>query len=273
MDNKQNKTKVNRILYVSLVLILCAMAIIIAITSSVNRARRDAASTTAPDMTSSSPSFTSSPGTTSAPQITRGPDTTAEMPTGLTPSSGDSSEKTNDSDDTRGDDPVTPGDGNYNVTEPAKPTLPTFSVPVAGSISKGHDKDTAVYSITMDDWRVHLGVDIACREGDTVRAAADGTISQVWKDPLMGTCVSISHDGAGVSVYKNLAPELPESVTVGAKVKSGEAIGKVGESALLEVAEEPHLHFELSVNGVPVDPMDYFAPESVSTSLDLSRDE
>lgn len=273
MDNKQNKTKVNRILYVSLVLILCAMAIVIAITSSVNRARRGSASTASPDVTSSLPALTASPGTTSAPAATRGPDTTAEMPTGLTPHSDASSEKTNDKNDARGDDPVTPGDGNYNVTEPAKPTLPTFSVPVAGVVSKGHDKDAAVYSITMDDWRVHLGVDIACREGDTVKASADGTVSQIINDPLMGTCVSVSHDGGGVSVYKNLDPELPESVTVGKKVSSGQAIGKVGESALLEIAEEPHLHFELSVNGVPVDPMDYFAPESVETLLSVVSDE
>lgn len=266
MDKKQKNAKVNRILYVSMVVVLCALAVVVAITSGVMRARRDAALTTAPDETSAPPSETKTSGTTAAPTGTKAPDTTADKPTGLNP-------EKNSSPETTGKDVVTPGDGNYNETEPPKPTLPTFTVPVRGSVSKGHDKDTAVYSLTMDDWRVHLGVDIACGEGDTVTAAADGTVSQVWKDPLMGACVSIAHDGAGVSIYKNLDPDIPESISVGKTVKAGEAIGKVGESALIEIAEEPHLHFELTVNGIHVDPMDYFSKESVSTSLTVLTDE
>ncbi len=255
MDNKQTKARVNRILYVSMVLLLCALAIVIAVTSSVNRARREQAETTSGNDT------TLSPTTTRAPETRPRPDTTASKPTGL------DAPDTTGLPDTTGPSVVTPGDGNFENTDLPTPTLPTFYAPVKGTVAKAHDKDTAVYSATMDDWRVHLGVDIACNENDKVGAAADGTVSQIWTDPLMGRCISLSHNGGALTIYKNLDPEIPESLTVGSAVKAGECIGLVGDSAIVEIADEPHLHFEMTVDGIHVDPMEYFSPSSIATSL------
>ena len=254
MDNKQKNAKVNKILAISLTVLLCAAAVIAAIATTQNRAKTDGVTTTAP------------PVTTRAPELTRAPITTNAPETTSTPSGLDVPDTTSPPETTG--TVVTPGDGNYDddVDLPA-PALPTFSVPVKGSVSKGHDNMTAVYSATMDDWRVHLGLDIAAAEGSDVKAAADGTVSQVWDDPLMGKCVSIAHTGAGVSIYKNLDPELPVGITVGARVSAGDVIGAVGESAIIEVADEPHLHFELTVSGEHVDPMEYLDPASVKDML------
>lgn len=250
MDNKQKNTKLNRIIYVSLAVLLVAIVTLAAISGALNRTRKKPPETAGPSET------TVSPVTTAAPVTRPTPDTTQKAP---------GTADTTAIPDTTG--AIVPGDGNFEDVDLPTPTLPSFSVPVKGRIAKPHDNMTAVYSATMNDWRVHLGVDISTSIGADVRSSADGTVSQVWDDPLMGKCVSISHTGSGLSIYKNLAPELPASVTVGARVSEGDIIGAVGESAIIEIADEPHLHFELTVGGVHVDPLDYFDPESVSTSL------
>ena len=89
---------------------------------------------------------------------------------------------------------------------------------------------------------------------------------------MMGTCVSIDHGNDVVTIYKNLDEALPETIAAGKTVKAGDAIGVVGESALEELAEEPHLHFEMMVSGEPVDPLSYLAEESVSASLTFDEE-
>lgn len=145
--------------------------------------------------------------------------------------------------------------------------LPEFVAPAVGLVTKGHDTDTLVYFNTTDDWRVHKGIDISCALGDAVMAAADGKVTSIEESPLMGTTVTLSHNGGAVTVYSNLAPQLAEGIEVGSEVKCGATLGCVGESSMLELAEEPHLHFEMTVNGEWVDPMDFITEESKSASL------
>lgn len=148
--------------------------------------------------------------------------------------------------------------------------LPSFTLPVNGSLIKSHDATTQVFSNTMQDYRVHLGVDIATEANAPVAAAADGTVMQVWEDAMMGQCVAIKHGGDACTIYKNLSETLPENIAEGAEIKAGETIGYVGESAMVEIAEEPHLHFEMTVGGLAVDPLEYFEEEAVAT---LSEDD
>lgn len=133
-------------------------------------------------------------------------------------------------------------------------SLPTFTLPVLGDISVDYSDTVLVFSQTMNDYRTHLGVDISASLGSDVVAVADGTVTNVWNDPFMGTCVSIEHSGNAISIYKNLDPVVKEGIIIGASVKSGDVIGAVGESAMNEIAEEPHLHYELKVDNKHVDP-------------------
>lgn len=161
-------------------------------------------------------------------------------------------------------------------TEPQKPanttpqetpdTVPELKLPVSGTLSQKHSVDVQVFSQTMQDYRVHLGIDIATAEDAEVFAAADGTVSRIWEDPMMGTCVAITHSGDCITVYKNLAKELAEGLAKGTQVKQGQLLGKVGDTAMLEIAAEPHLHMEMTVKGLQVDPLDYFSA-SVLASL------
>ena len=160
--------------------------------------------------------------------------------------------------------------------QPQEPTPPAedaeqdllpkrFLLPVSGVLQKKHDADLQVFSDTMCDYRVHLGIDIGTMEGATVSAMADGVIAQVWEDVSMGQCVAVKHGGDAFTIYKNLASTLPENVKVGAAVQAGDVIGTVGESAMVEVADAPHLHLEMTVGGLQVDPTDYLDEDAMAT--------
>ncbi len=172
--------------------------------------------------------------------------------------------------------PVDPGTTNPpadNTPAPDKPTggeesnPPVYLCPVSGTVNRRHDTETLVFSDTMGDWRIHTGTDIACSLGDTVEVTADGTVQEVWDDAMMGKCVSVSHQNGVVSIYKNLADVLAEGIEAGATVKAGDAIGQVGETALSELADAPHLHFEMTVDGKPTDPLSLLSKDSIETSI------
>ena len=136
--------------------------------------------------------------------------------------------------------------------------LPSFTLPVSGTLTSKHDPELQVFSPTMNDYRVHLGIDIQTAENAPVYASADGKISKIWVDTLMGYCLAVEHSGDCVTIYKNLGATLPEGIAEGVSVRSGQLIATVGNSAMVEVADEPHLHFEMTVADLAVDPLEYF---------------
>ena len=81
----------------------------------------------------------------------------------------------------------------------------------------------------------------------------------------MGYCIAIEHSGDCYTIYKNLSKEIPEGISEGAKVRSGQLIASVGDSAMVEIADEPHLHFEMTVGDLSVDPLKYFDEKSLET--------
>ncbi len=162
------------------------------------------------------------------------------------------------------------------VTEDIKPTdTPPekdwsklkVMMPVQGVIYKRHDLTNAVFSLTMNDYRVHQGIDIECIAGDSVMACAYGTVMAAGYDPFMGYTIVIDHGDGLISTYKNLADTFAEGIYEGATVYAGQALGAVGESAIIEISDEPHLHFEMTLGGKLIDPMtmlDYDEDTSVS---------
>ena len=149
-------------------------------------------------------------------------------------------------------------------TEAPANLIPEFSSPVAGEVLNPHSDTVPVFSITMNDYRTHTGVDILASPGEAVMAAADGVIGAVYEDPMMGTCMTVVHSGGAVSTYKGLYSTLPEGIVQGASVTKGQIIAAVGDTALAEIAEEPHVHYELSIDGAAVDPCLYITFDAVS---------
>jgi len=153
-----------------------------------------------------------------------------------------------------GNDSEETPDQNVNV----QPDPPTYTMPVAGDVMKPFSNDILVYSQTMNDYRVHNGVDLTCAVGTPVKAFTDGIVSQIYEDPLMGQTIVIDHGENTKSIYQNLSAEFPSNIAVGTEVSEGQVIAGVGETILIECAEEPHLHFEVMVGENHVDPMTYF---------------
>lgn len=162
----------------------------------------------------------------------------------------------------------TPDKGEDDKKEDEKPKVLTFVSPVVGEITKGHSLDTPVFSDTLQEWRVHTGIDISADEGSSVYASAEGTVTRVYSDPFLGKSIEISHEGGITSVYSNLDSSV--AVKEGDSVKCGTLIGYVGDTSLSELADEAHLHFAIKVEGVSVNPLDYISEDSKKASLGIN---
>ena len=224
--DKMKNTKVNRSSFIMAVALLAALIVIISVTVASNRSKKNQLPTPDTDSVSESTSDTSSESETDAP-------TETEKPTETTP----------------------------------KPQnkLPTFSLPTSGTLTAKHDPELQVYSNTLNHYRVHLGIDIQTEENAPVYAAADGKIEKIWKDDLMGYSIAVSHNGDSYTFYMNLSDQLPDGIKEGASVRSGQLIANVGNSAMSEIAEEAHLHFEMTVADLAVDPLAYFSEEDIKS--------
>lgn len=124
--------------------------------------------------------------------------------------------------------------------------------PLKGEVVAAFSMDALVYDPTLEDWRTHDGVDISADLGTTVLAACSGTVAAVTDDALMGTTVTIDHDGGYQTTYSNL--QARPTVEAGDSVSAGQIIGAVGDTAAAEAAQRPHLHFSVTKDGDAVDP-------------------
>ena len=97
----------------------------------------------------------------------------------------------------------------------------------------------------------HTGVDIGAPHGSTVYAYSEGTVSFAgWKGGY-GNIIHIRHGNGMETRYAHLSKI---NVKVGQKVTAGQAIGRVGSTG---TATGPHLHFEVRINGVAKNPLNY----------------
>ena len=128
-------------------------------------------------------------------------------------------------------------------------------VPLMGSTGMKYAVDTLVYSKTLDQFTTHEGIDIIAPMDSPVMAAQAGEVIEVVVDSRLGITIAIAHADAIITRYSNLSTD--QMVKMGDLVEKGQVISGVGKSALFEIAEEPHLHFEVLVDGTNVDPSLY----------------
>ena len=118
------------------------------------------------------------------------------------------------------------------------------------TVQKAFSADGPIYCKTMQDWRLHLGVDFAGEEGQNVKAVTRGTVITVNNDPLWGGVVEIDH---GIGVITRYCG-VKATVKVGDKVDMGQVIGNL-QTIPCECAQSAHLHLEMIVDGMPIDPV------------------
>lgn len=120
--------------------------------------------------------------------------------------------------------------------------------PIQGRVTSSFGERTDPF---FDEGSFHPGIDIAAQEGDPVHAAAAGIVIKAsWGDGY-GREVMINHGHGIETVYAHLSGF---AVTVGERVVRGEVVGYVGSSGR---STGPHLHYEVRVHNIPVNPHQY----------------
>lgn len=100
-------------------------------------------------------------------------------------------------------------------------------------------------------YKLHSGIDIPVPTGTNFLAANDGVVVKARYNTAYGNMVMIDH-GGGVSTLYAHGDKI--MVTLGQTVKKGDVVLQVGETGY---ATGPHAHFEVRINGTPVDPLPY----------------
>lgn len=153
---------------------------------------------------------------------------------------------------------VEPGQGDENQSALAMMLGPTshrpasqsslFISPVSGPISSPFGVRSDPISGAQSE---HSGLDIAVPSGQTVRAAASGVVIFAGERAGYGKLVEIDHQNGTRTRYGHLSAV---GVEVGQHLKGGEELGKSGNTGR---STGPHLHFEVRVDGVAVDPSSF----------------
>ncbi len=106
--------------------------------------------------------------------------------------------------------------------------------------------------------RPHLGIDVRAPRGTAVEAPAAGTVVYAGWEGSYGWTVDIDHGWGIVTRYAHTSKMF---VRPGERVQRGDVIALVGSTGL---AEGPHLHYEVRVNGLPVDPLRFVLPAVIA---------
>jgi len=120
--------------------------------------------------------------------------------------------------------------------------------PTHGWVTSGFGYRTSPFTSSRE---FHRGLDIAGRMRTPVQAPADGDVVVAGHARALGNTVTISHGYGIETIYGHLAEVL---VKPGAKVKRGQQIGLIGNTGR---STGPHLHYQVEVNGKPVNPQNY----------------
>lgn len=96
----------------------------------------------------------------------------------------------------------------------------------------------------------HYGVDYGAPRGTPVRVAQDGVIQTIGKKRGFGYYIRVAHENGVETAYAHLA-SFVQGLRRGEELNAGDVIGFVGTTGR---ATGPHLHYEVLVNGVPIDP-------------------
>jgi len=97
----------------------------------------------------------------------------------------------------------------------------------------------------------HKGLDIASRTGAAIRSTADGVVAVEGREGGYGKMIEIDHGYGLVTRYGHNSKHL---VKVGDRVKRGQTIALLGSTGR---STGPHLHYEVLLNGVPMNPKNY----------------
>ena len=122
------------------------------------------------------------------------------------------------------------------------------------SVVKDFSNKELQYNDTLKQWEIHKSLDIVSDTSASVRAIANGTVTNVYNNYLEGGVIEITHSDGIKSVYKSLEQI---SVKNGDYVNQGDVIASISTSMAREFNTGAHLHFEMFENEISVNPNNY----------------
>ena len=125
-----------------------------------------------------------------------------------------------------------------------------YIYPISSDIDRAFSQ-SPVYDETMEDWRVHKGVDFLAQTGTDVASIGNGKVTKVVYDTSWGCCIEVDY-GDFIGRYCGL--EQGTTVIIDDVVSKGDIIGKTAVSPC-ESKQQAHFHFEIVKNGTHIDPM------------------
>lgn len=128
----------------------------------------------------------------------------------------------------------------------------TLALPVVGDVLLDYSMDKAVYHTTMQQYRYNPALVVAASEGQTITAAADAIVMDVYYDSQTGNTVRFDLGNGYVLSYGQL---MDISVKAGDRVSAGDIVGKVAKPTIYYTEEGTNIYYKLTKDGVPVDPL------------------
>jgi murein DD-endopeptidase MepM/ murein hydrolase activator NlpD len=124
----------------------------------------------------------------------------------------------------------------------------SYAAPLTGAVSDGFGYRS--HPIEGDN-KFHYGLDIEADEGAVITAFADGTVTAVGESSVLGKYVTLQHANGCATLYAHCSRITASS---GQQVRTGDPIAEVGQTGQ---TTGPHLHFELQLDTVYVNPIYY----------------
>ena len=128
----------------------------------------------------------------------------------------------------------------------------TLSLPVVGDVLVDYSMDKAVYHKTMNQYYYSPALVIAAREGQTITAATDGIVTDVYYDAKTGNSISFDLGNGYELTYGQLADI---GLKKGDRVTAGDVVGKVAKPTIYYAEEGTNIYYKLTKDGVPTDPL------------------
>ncbi|MGI5899357.1 MAG: peptidoglycan DD-metalloendopeptidase family protein [Christensenellales bacterium] len=128
-------------------------------------------------------------------------------------------------------------------------TIP--ELPIKGDIVGRFSLTEPSYNKTLGHYAIHPGIDIAAHESMPVHSCANGVVTDVYEDPMLGNVIEIDH-GSFTAIYGSLS--TLSMVRVGDPVSYDQTISFAG-TCPGEMHLGSHVHFETLINGEHVDPL------------------
>lgn len=135
----------------------------------------------------------------------------------------------------------------------------------------GHTSLTSLYGMRVHPitgaYNLHTGIDVSAGIGTSFVSAANGIVIKATYNIAYGNMVIVDHGGGVQTLYAHGSEIM---VQVGDEVKAGDEVLKVGSTGY---STGPHAHFEIRINGNPVDPLNYLLDPSKISSITDSTNE